>query len=410
MNLIQRSIEEGVQRDVFSDVANQAHLRSLPLGFDRCGNSYWLFAAQEIMTLFPCDASGRSLDPADPLTTEPCILLRDPKGQWSYHCGRDINALLSSFSHDYECERVLYFRLIERYALTRSKLRVNVQSVKLLQPAWLEKKMNLERWIFEMTLYTGPNESHKCRQLEVVMARCAESRMNAYYAALCRSEEEIGRIAHIPTREALLRKQRQVKELTIEDCFDFHSIKGWSRFDVLTRVRQLAACTTATRILGDTQICATVQAALRKSPMQLSNAPPQAVEVKIDNADPNPPLSSVEININHECVPAVQVTTDNSAGANVSGCLSATGSTNNPNRKPIEQLHPITGEVLRIYPSGKDAAAFLGISHSSVSQCLNGNKADYAGFRWKFYEGPPIDCKCFVKLLQILSLLVIFNR
>lgn len=61
--------------------------------------------------------------------------------------------------------------------------------------------------------------------------------------------------------------------------------------------------------------------------------------------------------------------------------------------KPIEQLHPITGEVMRIYPSGTIAAAYLRASQAGISLCCSGKLADAYGFRWRFYEGPSIDCK-----------------
>jgi hypothetical protein len=62
--------------------------------------------------------------------------------------------------------------------------------------------------------------------------------------------------------------------------------------------------------------------------------------------------------------------------------------------KAIEQLHISTGEVLRIYPSGKDAAEFMNVSQSGISLVCSGKIKDSYGFKWRFYEGPPIDCTC----------------
>lgn len=61
--------------------------------------------------------------------------------------------------------------------------------------------------------------------------------------------------------------------------------------------------------------------------------------------------------------------------------------------KAIEQLHILTGEVLRVYPSGKHAASFMNVSQSGISLCCSGTKPDAYGFKWRFYEGPAIDCK-----------------
>ena len=61
--------------------------------------------------------------------------------------------------------------------------------------------------------------------------------------------------------------------------------------------------------------------------------------------------------------------------------------------KCIEQLHLVTGELLRVYPSGKDAAQFMNVTQSGISLCTSGLRPDCYGFRWRIYEGPPIDCK-----------------
>ena len=59
----------------------------------------------------------------------------------------------------------------------------------------------------------------------------------------------------------------------------------------------------------------------------------------------------------------------------------------------VEQIHPVTDEVLRVYPSGAAAASFMGISHSGISHCCKGIRCTSNGFKWRFYSGPPIDCK-----------------
>lgn len=388
MSSLLQSFQQGAVRDVYSDAVQQSSLRSLPIGYDRYGNSFWLFAAQECMTVFPFDSFGRALDPADPHSVEPCILLRDPKGMWSYHCSRNIDAIVRAFSDELPCEHILRVRLIERYHIVRSRLKLNVQLIKPLQQVWLEKKMSLDRWIAESNLYTGANDAHRCRQLEVIWARCAESRMNMHYAALFRNEEEIERVSNRAMREALLRRQRRMKELMAEDCFDHHCTKGWSRIDAFTRIRQLAASTTASRILGDSQICAAIQSGLSKS--LFLEIPPQSPTADDDGvAEDNPSGSalaeqhscrSADIDVARKASPVPEP-----SSTSASMPLSRT--------KAIEQLHLVTGEVLRVYHSGRDAATFMNVSQSGISQCLNGIKTDCYGFRWRVYEGPVFDCK-----------------
>jgi hypothetical protein len=59
----------------------------------------------------------------------------------------------------------------------------------------------------------------------------------------------------------------------------------------------------------------------------------------------------------------------------------------------VEMCHITTGEVLRIFPSQKEAALMLGVSQAGISQCCSGVKPDSYGFKWRFYDGPTIDCK-----------------
>ena len=61
-----------------------------------------------------------------------------------------------------------------------------------------------------------------------------------------------------------------------------------------------------------------------------------------------------------------------------------------PRDKVTEQLHPITGKVLRTYPKISDAAKFMGICDSGISACCNGRADAANGFCWRFYVGPPI--------------------
>ena len=63
------------------------------------------------------------------------------------------------------------------------------------------------------------------------------------------------------------------------------------------------------------------------------------------------------------------------------------------NSECVEQIHPETGQVLRVYSSARNDETFMGINKYSINSCLNGNTKTYAGFKWRFYDGPPLDCK-----------------
>ena len=64
-----------------------------------------------------------------------------------------------------------------------------------------------------------------------------------------------------------------------------------------------------------------------------------------------------------------------------------------PWSKCVEQLDLETGEVLRVYPSGWYAAKILSVSQGGISQCMNGLRQSCYGFRWRAYDGPPLDCE-----------------
>ena len=68
----------------------------------------------------------------------------------------------------------------------------------------------------------------------------------------------------------------------------------------------------------------------------------------------------------------------------------------NSKAKCAEQIHPVTGQVLRVYSSATAAANFMGIDNSNISQCCNGKQQTCGGFKWRFYNGPPLDCKHYI--------------
>ena len=63
---------------------------------------------------------------------------------------------------------------------------------------------------------------------------------------------------------------------------------------------------------------------------------------------------------------------------------------NGSRRKPVEQLHAVTEEVLRTYPSGTDAAEYMKIAQGGISLCCNGKQQEFCGYRWRFYAGSSI--------------------
>jgi hypothetical protein len=65
-------------------------------------------------------------------------------------------------------------------------------------------------------------------------------------------------------------------------------------------------------------------------------------------------------------------------------------------------IHLVTGEVLRVFYNQKEAANMLGVSQAGLSQCCSGVKPDAYGFKWRFYEGPAINCKFELQLFLLI--------
>lgn len=61
--------------------------------------------------------------------------------------------------------------------------------------------------------------------------------------------------------------------------------------------------------------------------------------------------------------------------------------------KPVEQLDLLTGKVLRRYLSGASAAKCMEGAQAAISLCCRSkeHKSCAYNFRWRFYQGPPID-------------------
>lgn len=92
---------------------------------------------------------------------------------------------------------------------------------------------------------------------------------------------------------------------------------------------------------------------------------------------------------------APSFTTKQKKAAARSALKQQSADTKNPWAKCIEQLDLETDEVLRIYPSGSDAAKLMKVSQGGISQCINGLRKSCYGFRWRAYDGPPINCKIY---------------
>jgi hypothetical protein len=60
--------------------------------------------------------------------------------------------------------------------------------------------------------------------------------------------------------------------------------------------------------------------------------------------------------------------------------------------KPVEQLDLETGEVLRRYISGKDAADAMETTNHVISAACRGSSKRGVNFGWRFFVGDPAKC------------------
>lgn len=540
---------------------------SQPVGYDRLGNAYWILTVQEATTLFPYQPNGVAIliggssssstagDNKTPL--EPCVLVREPSGWWGYHSGHELPALLSSFSSEIICERVLLLKMIEKLAYTRCHLHRNVLNIRVLQREWIIKRIRGEYWT-QTAKYPTENVTpvQLNRLLELVWARCVEVRHQLHYASVYKYEDDAPINNSRAEKDAMMRKQKKMRESTLDDTFELHPLKGWDRSDMFARIRQTSACTTATRLVADPTIYPTLHQLLKRSPYLARNeplAPPSTVQrgpmlaltasdteqapavdttapaaapaqeersVAMEVCEPAPaeavvaPAAGVQgkgetpvveetaaapeiANKAPEVVESAPAAADTAMEVEVDAPVSTPAvveessasavsvaapsdiviATGDDDKKPteaaantqpspgatstqptaapattakegakeegeealdpsalipnvreliqqhsgpdgqrtkaIELLHLVTGQIVRIFPSGKDAAQFFGVSQSGISLCLHNTKPDYLGFRWRVYDGPPILCKrlflfclfcfvlCFTYILKI---------
>jgi hypothetical protein len=169
------------------DMEKPLSLRSMPVGYDAMGNSYWLLGAQESMTLYPYESSGAvatslvpnnapgSMQYGGKQPRQPCVLVRRANGWWGYHHGNDLGKLLHTFSNNIPCEKILRQCLVERLCFTMRLIMHNTLRIKYLQREWIDRRARAENWLSSLkmdpSLDEGGNTQERVRLAELVWAR-----------------------------------------------------------------------------------------------------------------------------------------------------------------------------------------------------------------------------------------------
>jgi hypothetical protein len=574
---VQASLYENAKRSEFAKtvpmnadpILDTTGIRSLnypsqPLGYDRYGNAYWILDAQHMSTLFAfmpnCSATligETQLYSAANMTmpVEPCVLMRERSGWWGYHSGNDLSALLTSFSGDIICERILILKMIERLSYARLFLHRRPFTVKAFQKEWISHRCRAALAVHSLKMPADLTMQQQNRVKEMFWARCAEARFYIHIACMYKNEDDIpmGMSARAE-KDHLLRKQKKVRDMLVDSSFNVDPFLGWNpTCHAMTSLKQVAATTTVARILADPTCYPELVSVLQRSkvlvrndpmaghepiaeaaassatvavsaplvpaltagptsatatdastgvavaapaaagdgasvpmeeeqdapapavaPAQASTAvvvPPSPAKATAEApavvasppakkaASPAPvaaPVTAVKSPVKGEAPPALvaasapgeekekeesaesKMEVDETASEKPAAAVSATVATadaeskkvpTDPNKvytaeeldamniadykvnlrelinstyhnynaktKAIEMLHVVTDELVRIFPSGKDAAQFWAVSQSGISLCLHDVKPDFLGFKWRNYNGNAINCKSF---------------
>lgn len=439
-------MEKDISSDSFQRFEAPRFDRSMPLGYDRYGSQYWLLEAQASMTI----GSLNSL--ASKSFVEPCVIVRDPDGWFGRHSGLGLQHLFDLFSPDIECERFLRNSMIERIHYTKKTLSKSM----LLKPGaaqvdWLKRicsAMTFCNAVEQRNLDGIPNPTYLMVQLENHWMRCVDIRIMIHVMCMLRStekEEEHAQKSERSGKEAISRKISKFKIAWLEEGMDLNN-KGYFRQDSFQRIRELMTSTSASRIHADpynffplfkkqmleSQVLKMLDEEMayhneddgvsvqeheetdknNEVPEELeADAVPMDVDTNSKTMDsvagnvdevkvnPNPnedkqKASETEMEVSigakddstDESRKDVQkATTEHDDGSNVMQQMIMS--------KAIEQLNSTTGDVLAIYPSYLIAASHMKIPSADILQCCKQNFSECGGFKWRFYDGPDVDCK-----------------
>ena len=198
------------------------------MGHDRHGCEYWLIGCQETYTLGCFNKVGGAPNAA----TDPVLLIRDTHGHWFKLSAGTMNptkALVAQFSHhlsqDLPCERGLRNAIVDRLFAVKQRVGSGLHTYKNMQVAeWFAAQATFEKWVQHLHMNTeeilgnaNNNPGEVVRLMELVFARCCESRYMLYCASMNR--DDIGRfevnlayMPHVQTRVKLAKRLRRESE------------------------------------------------------------------------------------------------------------------------------------------------------------------------------------------------------
>lgn len=69
-----------------------------------------------------------------------------------------------------------------------------------------------------------------------------------------------------------------------------------------------------------------------------------------------------------------------------------------PADKTVEAFSTTTGDVLRVFPTVKDAALAFNLSQNAIIDTCKGKKDNLGYVGWRFHSGPEVNCKSALAL------------
>ena len=362
--------------------------RVLPVGYDRMGREYWLLESQSTDLI-----GGLNSTQGNSVLDEPVLLVRDYYSgkSWSYITRKDLPRfmmLMESSANCYPSEDFLMRRIKLRFPSIVEGIRRGALKIREVAWHWLTGFCQVDKWIRDTAeLNTNwEDNSQGLMLLELAYVRCTEVRLSVHYATLVRhlgystdhkpadldamltmtSEGEGGR--RVVELETNCKRKLQRSKI-IDLIYDLHISSGWHRSDIFARIRSLSACSTATDLLADPQARDAVRSIMQRCPYR------KRVAIQQLPAQLRAPLQASAAAVSEAGTPS-----SHTRQATMARPINVGHSSS----KPVDQLHIETGEVLRTWNSGSEAAHVLNLSHTGISQCCNGNKADANGFKWRF--------------------------
>ena len=354
---------------------------NVPLGYDRHGSEYWLLGAQDIELLVDI---GRDIGKEQPHLSNPAVLVRLVSGWWGRYAGEDLTSLINCFSMEYPCEQDLRSRLIARLYEAQNALNGGHFAMARIHSEWFENQRKLDRWLTaaEANIQDCVNVTEEMHQVETMLARSMENRLNLLTALLTKNEAPDIVDAPPPSSTRLERdflRKKRLRDLQMEEWMELHPVKGWLRLDLFAEMKMLYVTTSATRLLADPTIhilhgMFTRKSAMRRSQVPIPESPKEDVLITAESKE--------DEDNDFEVAEEEQL---------VDGGTSQIHGSNQ--QRPVEQLDPSTGAILRRYSSGSEAAAAMQMSPTAISQCADGRRSEVHNFKWRWYSGPSIDCK-----------------